>query len=153
MRVKRLSAVLIILVLASPIYLFAQSNDRIDELLLQEPARYDSTAYLVLAAGGFIAETDTPDAAFLKAREMGLAADGLAPDSPVRVDELSFMLMKSLSIKGGVMYGFFPGKRYAYRELAFHKTISGSGGPGRRVTGEEVIRTLGYAFALKGGSK
>lgn len=153
MRIKRLSAVLIILVLASPIYLFAQSNERIDELLLQEPARYDSTAYLVLAAGGFIAETDTPDAAFLKAKEMGLAGIDLSPDSPVRIDELSFMLMKSLSIKGGVMYGFFPGRRYAYRELAFLKKINESGGPARAVNGEEVIRTLGYASALKGGAK
>ncbi len=153
MSIKRLPAILILFILVAPISVFAQSNDRIDELLLQTPARYDSTAYIVLAAGGLVAETDSPDTAFLKAQKMGLVRPGLAPESPVRIDELSFMLMKSLSLEGGIMYGFFPGRRYAYRELAFHKKINESGGPARPVTGEEVIRTLGYAFALKGGSK
>ncbi len=153
MRVYRMPvlAVFFILVLSSG--LFAQSNDRIDELLLQESARYDSASYLILAAGGLIAESDSPDSAFLKAQELGLAAPDRSPDSPVRVDELSFMLMKSLSLKGGIMYGLFPGRRYAYRELAFNKMVSESGGPGRTVAGDEVIRTLGYAFKLKGGDK
>ncbi len=153
MRVYRITVLTVFFMLPLCFQVFAQSNDRIDELLLQEPARYDSTAYLVLAAGGFIAETDTPEAAFLKAQEMGLAKPELTPDSPVRADELTFMLMKSLSLKGGIMYGFFPGRRYAYREFAFYKKINESGGPGRPVNGDEVVRTLGYAFALKGGTK
>ncbi len=153
MRVYRIPVLTVFLILSLGFGLFAQSNDRIDELLLQEIARFDSTAYLVLSAGGLIPESDSPESAFQKALELGLAKPDRTPESPVRADELSYMLMESLSIKGGVMYRIFPGKRYAYRELAFNKMMSETGGPGRKVAGDEVIRILGYAFALKGGEK
>ena len=151
MTFHRFSAVLAVLLVFSVSMLYSQSNDRIDELLLQSQAHQDSTAYIVLAAGGHITESDGLDAAFAKAIELGVANSASSPDSPVRVDELSFMLMKSLSLKGGLLYSIFPGKRYAYRELVFHKAVNGSGGPGRLVTGEEVMRSLGYASRLVGG--
>ena len=135
------------------IYALAQSNDRIDELLRQDQARLDSAAYIILAAGGIIQETDSPEAAFEKAVSLGLVKAGTAPDAPVRVDEMSFMLMKSLSLKGGVMYTLFPGQRYAYRELAFRKAVNDSGGPARRVSGEEIMRSLGNVMPAEGGTR
>ena len=135
------------------IYALAQSNDRIDELLQQNQARLDSAAYIILAAGGIIQETDSPDTALEKAVSLGLVKAGTAPDAPVMVDEMSFMLMKSLSLKGGVMYGFFPGKRYAYRELVFRKAVNDAGGPARPVSGEEVMRTLGNLMPAEGGAR
>jgi len=141
-----------LLVLLSAVGAYAQSNERIDELLSQAQAHLDSAAYIVLAAGGLINESDDLATAFAKARELGLAKESSTPESPVRVDELSLMLMKSLAIKGGLLYSIFPGKRYAYRELVFQKAVNGSGGPARLVSGEEVIRSLGYASRL-GGDK
>ena len=131
----------------------AQSNDRIDELLLQSTARLDSTAYIVLAAGGQIAESDSPDIAIEKARALGLISKEQSAESPVKLQDLSLMLMKGLGLKGGVMYSLFPGTRYAYKELNYRKVIDGHLGPLHTVSGEEVIRTLGYATELKGGSK
>lgn len=135
------------------IYALAQSNDRIDELLRQDKARLDSTAYIILAAGGIIQETDGTDVAYEKAVSLGLVKAGTVPDSPVRVDEMSYMLMKSLSLKGGVMYALFPGTRYAYRELAFRKAINVAGGPARIVSGEEVMRALGNVIPTDGGAR
>lgn len=144
-------AILIAIFSIPCLQVFSQSNDRIDELLRQGQARLDATAYIVLAAGGDIAETDTVEMAFSKARELGLTLPADAPESPVRVDALSFMLMKSLRLKGGVMYRLFPGRRYAYRELVFSKVVNDKGGPARVISGDEVIRSLGYALELKGG--
>lgn len=130
----------------------AQSNDRIDELLRQDRARVDSAAYIILAAGGIIQETDGPDSAIEKAIALGMLKSGTAPDAPVRADELSFMIVKSLSLKGGIMYSLFPCKRYAYRDLVFGKAVNGAGGPARTVSGEEVMRALGNAMAARGGN-
>jgi len=130
----------------------AQSNDRIDELLRQDRARIDSAAYIILAAGGAIQETDGLDAALEKAIALGIFKSGVAAESPVRADEMSFMIMKSLSLKGGVMYALFPCKRYAWRELAFIKAVNVSGSPSHTVSGEEVMRALGIAMTARGGN-
>lgn len=150
--VHRLTVCACFFMFITGIYSFAQSNDRIDELLAQGQARFDSAAYIILAAGGLVEETDGLDVAFSKAVELGFTGKLTTPESPVRVDEMSFMIMKSLSLKGGFMYRLFPGKRYSYRELAFNKVINDKGGPRRLVSGEEVVRSLGNAFAFKGGN-
>ena len=95
------------------------------------------------------ASADLP-AALGKASELGLFYSGKTAETPVRVDELSYMLMTSLSLKGGLMYGIFPGFRYAYREMVYKKIVDGSGGPSRIVSGDEVMRSLSAAMDLKG---
>lgn len=140
-------------VFAATSVIFAQSNDRLDELLAQAPARIDLTTYLLLAAGGHVEETASPDEAFSKAVAMGIVPKTVEPGASVRADELSYMIMKSLSLPGGVMYAILPGPRYAYREMTFRQVLSDSGGPARLVAGDEVVRALGYASALKGGAK
>jgi hypothetical protein len=151
MSFHRIPSALAFFLLFSGVAVHAQSNERVDELLLQAQARFDSTAYIVLAAGGLIQETDGLDVAFAKAKELGWTGKSGTPEGLVRADTLSFMIMKSLGLKGGVMYSLFPGSRYAYRELVFRNAINARGGPSRLVTGEEVMRTLGYVSALKVG--
>ena len=93
-------------------------------------------------------------AAFDKAqRKWGSFPESAVAETPVRVDQLSFMLMKSLSLKGGVMYSLFPGPRYAYKEMVYKKVLNGTGGPARLVSGDEVLRSLSNALDLSGGQK
>jgi len=153
MRFHRIPSALACFLLFSGVAVHSQSNEQIDVLLLQAQARFDSVAYIVLAAGGLIQESDGLDVAFAKAQDLGLAGKSSTPEGPVRIDTLSFMVMKSLALKGGVMYSIFPGRRYAYRELVFKKVVPARGGPSRLVTGEDVMRSLGYASALKGGTR
>ena len=143
----------ICVVLISCLPAFSQSNDHIDELLIQPQALLGSTAYIVLSAGKIIDESVDVAAAFDKAREMGIIPASATAETPVRVDQLSFMLMKSLSLKGGVMYSLFPGSRYAYKEMVYKKVVNGTGGPGRIVSGDEVLRSLTNALDLNGGQK
>ena len=147
--VNRLPALACLLFGFATAGLAAQSNDRIDELLLQPVARLDSTAYLVLASTGQIAESDSPATALEKAKSLGLVNADLGPDSPVQIQDLSFLVMKSLQLNGGVMFSLFPNSRYAYRELAYAKMIDTSRGPFRTVSGEEVIRVLGVVSEQK----
>lgn len=132
---------------------FAQSNERIDELLGQREARVDSAAYIALSAGGLIGEGDSPERAFALLLEEGWLDGSRKPEEPVLIDEFSFIVMKALNLPGGVLYTVFPGRRYAYRELVFLDVVNGSGGPGRTMSGEEVIRILRGALARKGGGQ
>jgi hypothetical protein len=132
---------------------FAQSNDAVDELLAQERARLDSTAYIVLSAGGLVGEDSNPEAAFALLLEKAWVGKNRTGDAAVRLDELCSMVMRSLGLKGGIMYSIFPGPRYAYRELVARGLVNSSGGPRRNVAGDEVMRILRLALDLKGGAQ
>jgi hypothetical protein len=120
----------------------AQSNDQLDELLSQAAARLDSTAYLVLSAAQTVPDTATPQEAFDAAAAAGWLPKTSKPDGAVSIQDLSFLLMKSLKLPGGLEWTFFPNPRAAYRELVHDEAVNGSGGPDRTVAGDEVVRTL-----------
>lgn len=133
--------------------LYSQSNGRLDELLSQNPARLDYVSYLLLSASGDISEDDSPSAAFDCAASLGLFPPDVTPESSVRIDLLSFMLMKTLDLSGGVLYRLFPGPRYAYKHLVYLGVVADSGEPARLVAGDEAVRSLGYALEFKGGTR
>jgi hypothetical protein len=54
--------------------------------------------------------------------------------------------MKAFALKGGLMYTLFPGLRYAYRELAYRKIITGRAYSTMRVSGERLLRLLDRAL-------
>lgn len=133
--------------------LAAQSNDRLDELLSQAQARLDSTSYLLLASAGLVAEDATPDAAFATAVGTGLINKDRHPEDGVTVEDLSYLIMKTQKLAGGLEWTFLPTPRAAYREMNALGLINSSAGPRRLVAGDEVIRTFNAAHASKGGQE
>ncbi|HTH14345.1 MAG TPA: hypothetical protein VMB23_08105 [Spirochaetia bacterium] len=133
--------------------LAAQSNDRLDELLSQAQARLDSTSYLLLASSGVVAEDATPDAAFAAAQSAGWIGKDRQPGDGVSVEDLSFLVMKSQKLSGGIEWMFLPSPRAAYREMDAKGLINSSAGPKRLVAGDEVIRTFSAAHPSQGGQE
>jgi hypothetical protein len=132
--------------------LAAQSNDRLDELLGQAPARLDSACYLLLQAASLVSEDATPAEAFDAAVKAGFLATTRHAEDPVTVQDLSFLLLKTQKLPGGLEWSLLPSPRAAYRELAYRELINTSAGPDRTVAGDEVVRTLGAVRALLGGN-
>lgn len=133
--------------------LVAQSNDRLDELLAQAPARLDSTCYLVLASVGTVPENATPGTAFDSAVKSGLLPADRHPDDSVSVQDLSFLLLKTQHISGGLEWMLLPSPRAAYRELVYRGLVNDSAGPDRTVAGDEVVRTLNAVRSATGGQQ
>lgn len=131
--------------------LSAQSNDRLDELLTQAPARLDSTCYLILTSVGSIPETADPGVAFQAAVSAGFLPSTRHPEDPVTIQDLSFLLMKTQKLSGGLEWMVLPSPRAAYRELVSQQLVNGSAGPERTVAGDEVVRTLNAVRASAGG--
>ena len=133
--------------------LAAQSNDRLDELLSQAQARLDSTSYLLMVSAGLVAEDATVADSFTAAVAAGFIAKDRHPEDGVSVEDLSFLIMKTQKISGGLEWTFLPTARAAYRELDSQGLINSTAGPWRLVAGDEVIRTFNAAHALKGGQQ
>jgi len=131
--------------------LAAQSNDRLDELLAQAPAKLDAASYLIMTSAGLVSQDSDPSAAFDAAVSGGFLPPGKHPEDGVSVEDLSYFVMKAQKIPGGLEWMFFPSPRAAYRELAFREVINASAGPQRLVAGDEVMRTLTAAKALLPG--
>jgi hypothetical protein len=132
---------------------YAQSNGQVDALLMQSAARTDSVAYMVFVANGSLQEDATPAQALdllVSKGWLGKINDGA---TPIHLDSYCFLVMKSLDLKGGLMYSLFPSPRYAYRELAAKGLVNTSGGPMRSMPGDEALKVLRQAMELKGGAR
>jgi hypothetical protein len=130
-------------------YLFCQFNEQVDTLLQEQKAAFGRVVYVVLAAGGLITGEETIEQALGVLQEKAWGIDPIASDSPVTLGECSYLLMKVFDIPGGVMYGMFPGPRYAVRELAYLDIMTGSPDPSRSVSGEEVMNILARTIDWK----
>ncbi|HET7839312.1 MAG TPA: hypothetical protein VFL04_06100 [Rectinemataceae bacterium] len=149
----RIPLALIFAMAAAAFPLQAQSNTAVDELLGQEKAQVGSAAYMTLNAGGLIGEDATPGDALAALVSKGWIAAERPVDSPILLDEYCVLVMRSLGLKGGLMYTLFPGRRYGYRELVARGIVNASGGPRRTLAGDEAIRILRLALDLKGGTQ
>jgi hypothetical protein len=120
----------------------AQSADRIDELLGQNPAQSGHVAYLVLAAAGIVPEGASPAEALRTAQDQGLMPAGTAAADPVTFGRYSYLFMESFGVTGGVMYRIIPGPRYAAREVVYQRWTRTRRASGERISGETAMRIL-----------
>ncbi len=134
----------------------AQSNERLDELLNQDPATSGHAAYLVLTAAGLVDESVSPEEAFRAARQQGFFPADATADGPITFGRYSYLLMETFGVPGGVMYRIFPGPRYAAREVVYKGWSRTRRSPGQEVTGDAVARILSVYLntrAQQGGAR
>jgi len=141
---------MMVLVPAYAVSVGAQSNTVVDALLAEKSATFGEAAYMVMAAITAVPDTASVEdaVAALKARQWGIGVPDTS--SPITLGQYSYLLMRAFKIGGGIMYGLFPGPRYAARELAFRKLISGDASPYRTLSGAEVVQILGNVMSYEG---
>jgi hypothetical protein len=131
-------------------FVSAQTADEMDRILNTREISYAQAARFVLAVAGAAPRGGD---AFAAAREnnwlpAGARADGA--DSPISLGELSFLIMKSFGMKGGIFYSLFPVPRYACRELVYARIIQGRDDPGGRLDGRTFLHILGRVLTYTG---
>ena len=129
--------------------LFAQSNDIVDQYLLEEEASFGKTAYFVMVLSSLVPDDASIENAINAVYEQGWKIDPKASDQPVKLGELSLMLMKSLNINGGLMYRITKNGRYACRELSYMGLITGDKSPYRTLSGEEALSLISRVLEWK----
>jgi hypothetical protein len=127
---------------------FAQTAERLDAILDTERVSFAQAAVIVLPAAGLL------DPEVGEIRAFAAAASWLPRraerDGAITMGELSHLVMRSFRLTGGFMYALFPGKRYAYRALAWRRLLPPNADPGRFVTGGELLHITGLVLSLVG---
>jgi outer membrane protein OmpA-like peptidoglycan-associated protein len=128
---------------------WAQTAAELEGLLDTDQITYTQAAWFTLAS---VPETPPTDqaAAFALALERGWLPKNAEPGGPVKLRNLSLLLMKAFDIEGGLMYRLFPGPRYAYREMSRRGFIEGRSYPGFTVSGERFMQILGRILSHTG---
>ena len=150
---RRRAILLGVLLVGGSVLLAAQSNERIDQLLTQDPAQLGHTAYLVLSAAGTIDEDVSPAEAVAAAKDAGLLPAGARGDTPTRFGDFAYLLTGSFGVPGGVMYRLVPGPRYAAREVVFQGWSRTRRSAGEIISGDVVARVLSVYLNEEGGER
>jgi len=130
---------------------FGQSGAEMDALLGTSQVGIALAARFVLPAAEILPAATTPEAALAAATEKGWLPAGAAPETPLTLSTLSYLIMRAFDMKGGMMYALRPGPRYAYRELVYMRIIQGVSDPAQTVDGERLLRILGRVLDHQGG--
>jgi hypothetical protein len=72
------------------------------------------------------------------------------PNGAITMREFSFLVMQAFNMKGGMMYTFFPGPRYAYRNMLSRSFIRGAADPSMTMSGERFLQILGRVLSAEG---
>jgi hypothetical protein len=126
----------------------AQTASLMDDVLESRELSAAQAAYFVLTAAGLIPADTAIEAAFAQAQANKWLRN--TEDSPVRMGELSHLVMQAFKLRGSFLYGLFPGPRYAYRELVYRRLIPPPSDPTGRVTGREFFQILGNVLTKTG---
>ena len=131
--------------------LISQSNEMIDKLLSEEKARFGLAAYLVLAAGGEIAEGASVNEAMnaLAEPKFSILKDKTEEDF-INFRELAYLIMQSFEMKGGILYRIFPSPRYAYKEMLFLNVLSSKRADRAPINSDDMMRLLGRVMEWRG---
>ena len=156
-----------------PAFLPAQTAAELESVLESSAVTCSEAAWFVYASSGGDAsggsdasaendnsiENDSPEeavtseTAFDWVMARGWLPKKTARDDPITLGTLSFLIMEAFDIKGGMMYFFLPGPRYAFRTMVGRSFIQGSADPAMLVSGERFLLILGRVLGAEEGEK
>ncbi|UTY23784.1 hypothetical protein [Treponema denticola] len=136
---KKISTILIYLVIGA--ILFAQSAEKVDEILQAKTLTIGQACYLVGTATSEVNDTDSYQAAFDKFKDLKMF-ENKKHDEPIRFDEFSNLALQYSSIKHGLWYGIAKNPHYAFRQLKTMKLIPHKTVPSSHITPFTAINLL-----------
>jgi len=151
LRVKKAPIIIAGFLLIAPVFVSAQTAAELDTVLGTQNLTCAQAAGFVLAATADTSVKNTSKDAFEQAVAKGWLPQGTKPDENITLERLSFLIMKAFNIKGGIMYTFFPGPRYAFRAMVSRSYIQGAADPDMKVSGDRFLRILGKVLSATGG--
>ncbi|MDR3247453.1 MAG: hypothetical protein LBT39_01590 [Treponema sp.] len=137
-----LPAFLLLLLLALPLH--AQTAAEVQTLLESPVVSCGQGAFFVLdgEASSWIA--------FEQVRENGWLPANAVFGDPLTLGAASFLIMRALDMKGGIMYTVFPGPRTAFHDLVRLSIIQGRIDPAGKINGWEFLHILDRALNAAG---
>jgi hypothetical protein len=115
------------------------------DAILDSPgvSREDAARFVLSAAG--IVLPEEADRAFQTARENNWLQG--AEEAPIKLGELSFLIMKAFGLQGSFLYRMAPGPRYGFRELQYRRLLPANADPSKPVPGKLLLQILGNVLS------
>ena len=137
--------------------LFAQTAAELDTILETKAVTTAMAARFALGSADLLPQDLSGSMAETAAYDMAKSKGWITTEAgeAITLKDTAFLVMSAFDVKGGVMYKFLPGPRYAYREMVYRKLIQGRADPDMIVSGERFLhiigRTLDYVGSLESG--
>jgi hypothetical protein len=142
--------IMLAVLLFSAALLSAQTAAELERILALPALNYGDAAWIILGAAGTVPGESSAAGAYRFAADNKWLPQNAGEEDPATLGGLSFLIMRALDIKGGLMYTLFPGPRYGYRELVYRRLIPGRAYSGMPVSGERLLRILNRALEYAG---
>ena len=147
--------ILLLLISASLFCGYAQSAQKLTEVLSIENVTYGTASWFLAAQTGLIDDTKSEKEAFDVLSEDGWfnKIDAEA-DSKISLKNFAYLCTRAFNIKGGLMFRLTDAPRYAARELKAMKIISNDADVNASITGRQMINILtGCAYEREEAEK
>ena len=132
---------LLSLLITIPSFLFAQTAERIENLLEQNRVSYRDAALMVLEASGRLdpAKQTSADNAFSFAMQRGWLPKDAQAKNDAKLGGLSLLVAQAFEINGGILFSLFKNPHYAYRAMVYRGIIQGRADPQMFVSGDLLL--------------
>jgi len=150
---KTIFCLALFLIFLAPAFLQAQTAAELEAVLDNPAITYSQAAWFVYASAESTTSIEGVDfqTAFDRAMSNGWLKKKAAPDDPINLGAVSFLMMKAFGIKGGLMYIIAPGPRYAFRSMVSRSLIQSGADPAMKVSGDRFLLILGNVLSVVGG--
>ncbi|MCR5217933.1 hypothetical protein [Treponema sp.] len=143
---KKIVALLSFLLLSGLI--FAQSADKMTEVLESDKVTLGQASYFIATASGKIQDTESEEDAVKVMKAIQFADADADPSQYISVKDLSWMLVCTWKIEGSLMLKLFPGPRYACKQLKADGILNDFDDPDSIPDGHRFFNILTDCMAL-----
>lgn len=121
---------------------FAQSSQKISEILEKEEISKGQASYFACVYKNLVDELASEDDAFNVLQEKSLFKLDEKSDEKISLSKACFLISETAEMKGGVFYSIFHSSRYSLREFKALGIVPQNAEPNQTISGSEFIAIL-----------
>lgn len=127
---------------------FAQSAEKITDILDTDTATFGQISYIAATYCGYITDDQSYEDAFNALAERGQVSASVKASDPASLKNVSYIFALATNLKGGVWYSIKPSGRYAMKELKALGLIPETTDPSRKISGRNALDLFSNCVAL-----
>ncbi|MFI5367677.1 MAG: hypothetical protein ACHQ1F_01560 [Spirochaetia bacterium] len=144
---------MIALLCLSAAHLHAQYGLVLHSAVSEDRLSVGASIRLLGVAAGSLRPEIGPEEARATLTRLGIRLPRDPDDSPITFGNFTFLLCQLFDVRGGVMYGMFPGPRSAFNELLARGLLPVNARPGSMISGSDAVLVLRRFLLLQGESR
>lgn len=148
---RRLFLVLF-LTIAAGSFSFAQSADKVTQILETDEITYGQLGYLSACQLSLVDDSTSFVEAFTALQNAGYVGKNVSAGDKVTYKGLSGICSKTFGIRESLMYRLTSADRYAFKQLQSLGALPSTADPGRTVSGYDAMGVISECIELAGQS-